>query len=104
MLAILVLSLELGARTGRAPVGLDLKSNSVSSGVEPLATAGSGGSTISAIFRDGLGALVSGCTGSDIILSISPSVAETTMRRRSPEKFPVEIVLQSKPPYDMIKK
>ncbi|KAJ0030282.1 hypothetical protein Pint_14565 [Pistacia integerrima] len=100
MLATLVLSLELGARTGGAPVGLDLQSNSVSSGVEPLATAGSGRSTISAIFRDGLGALVGGYTSSDLILSISRSEETLT----SPEKFPVEIVPQSKPPYDMIEK
>lgn len=74
MLATLILSLELGARAGGAPVGLDPKSNSVSSGVELLATGGSGGSTMSAICKDGLGALAGGCTCSGIILSIFPGV------------------------------
>ncbi|KAJ0030824.1 hypothetical protein Pint_14545 [Pistacia integerrima] len=66
MLATLVLSLELGARTGGAPVGLDLQSNS-----------------------------------DHLEWSHWPRQEETLT---SPEKFPVEIVPQSKPPYDMIEK
>lgn len=66
-LATLVLSLELGAALG-APTGLD------PNGVEPLDTEGSGGSTISAIFRLGPGALDGGCTCSGIILSRSPGL------------------------------